>query len=106
MKPSNSPASASLQVSTSSELSLDVSTATTLVNVPVTVLEGIWIKAKRLTETAGALAPAPGELPEAKMVLSYSGKPPHLVIPKKNGDSAAIKNGDSAAILVVLTGSQ
>ena len=44
LKPSNSPASASLQVSTSSELFLDVSTATTLVNVPVIVLEGIWIK--------------------------------------------------------------
>ena len=97
-KPSNPTASASLQLSglfnedgsmqitTSSELSVDVSTAATLVNIPITCLEGIWIKAKRLMETDGAIVPAPGQLPEARMVLSYSGKPPHMVTPKKNGD--------------------
>ena len=98
-KPSNSPAPSSLQLSssfngdnaavqmsTSSELSVDVNTATTLVNIPITCLEGIWIKAKKLMETDGAIAPAPGQLPEARMVLSYSGKPPHMVTPKKNGN--------------------
>ena len=95
-KPSNSPASTSLQlsspdnaavqISVSSELSVDVSTAATLVNIPITCLEGIWIKARKLIETDGAIAPAPGQLPEARMVLSYSGKPPHMVTPKKNGD--------------------
>ena len=42
--------------------------------------------AKKLMETDGAIAPAPGQLPEARMVLSYSGKPPHMVTPKRNGD--------------------
>ena len=76
----------SMQITTSSELSVDVSTAATLVNIPITCLEGIWIKAKKLMETDGAIVPAPGQLPEARMVLSYSGKPPHMVTPKKNGD--------------------
>ena len=96
-KPQNSAASTSpvlscpledgtVQISTSSELSTDVSTAATLVNIPITCLEGIWIKAKKLMETNGAIVPAPGQPPEARMVLSYSGKPPHLVTPKKSGD--------------------
>ena len=98
-KPSNSPAPTSLQLSspfngdnaavhmsTSSELSVHVNTAVTLVNIPITCLEGIWIKAKKLMETDGAIAPAPGQLPEARMVLSYSGKPPHMVTPKRMGD--------------------
>ena len=82
--------------STSSELSVDVCTASALVNVPITCLEGIWIKAKKLMETDGALVPAPGQLPEARMVLSYSGKPPHMFTPKKMENSVAIQ--------VVLTG--
>ena len=78
---SNSP----MQISTST-LSVDVSIAATLVNIPITCLEGIWVKAKRLMETNGAIAPAPGQPSEARMVLSYSGKTPHMVTPKKNGD--------------------
>ena len=49
-------------------------------------LEGILIKAKQLLSMKGALAFAPGQSLEARMVLSYSGKPPHMVTPKKNGD--------------------
>ena len=37
-------------------------------------------------ETGGAIAPAPGQPSEARMVLSYSGKTPHMVTPKKIGD--------------------
>lgn len=96
-KPSNPAESTSLQLSSHSNkdssvqistsgLSVDVSTAATLVNIPITCLEGIWIKAKKLMETDGAIAPAPGQLPEARMVLSYSGKTPHMVTPKENGD--------------------
>jgi hypothetical protein len=82
---SHSNEDSSVQISTSS-LSVDVSTAATLVNIPISCLEGMWIKAKRLMETDGAIAPAPGQPSEARMVLSYSGKTPHMVTPKKNGD--------------------
>ena len=71
------------QVSTSTHC-VDVSTAATLVNIPLTCLEGIWVKVKRLMETDRAIAPAPGQPSEARMVLSYSGKTPHMVTPKKN----------------------
>ena len=43
-------------------------------------------KGQKLMETDGAIVPAPGQPPEARMVLSYNGKPPHLVTPKKSGD--------------------
>ena len=80
---SHSNKDSSVEISPSG-LSVDISTAATLVNVPIACLEGIWIKAKRLLETNGAIAPAPGQLREARMVLSYSGKAPHIVTPKKN----------------------
>ena len=76
----------SVEVSPSG-LSVDVSRAATLVNVPIACLEGIIMdKSKKFLETDGAIAPAPGQLPEARMVLSYSRKAPHMVTPKKNGD--------------------
>ena len=77
---------AALQISASSELSVDISTASSLVSIPQKCLEGIWIKARQLLHTDGAIVAAPGQLPEARMVLSYSGKPPHMVTPQKNGD--------------------
>ena len=83
---SNSP----MQISTST-LSVDVSIAATLVNIPITCLEGIWVKAKRLMETDGAIAPALGQPSEARMVLSYSGKTPHMVTPKKMETSVEIQ---------------
>ena len=35
--------------------------------------------------TDGAIVPAPGQKPEARMVLSYSGKVPHMVSYNKTG---------------------
>ena len=69
----------------SSALSVDVHTAAVKLNTPLTCLEGIWEKAKQLITTEGAIAPAPGQDPQARMVLSYSGKAPHMVTPKKGG---------------------
>ena len=46
----------------------------------------IWSKASKLVSDDTAIAPAPGQDSEARMVLSYSGKAPHLVTPKKGGD--------------------
>ena len=69
----------------SSALSIDVHTAAVKLNIPLICLEGIWEKAKQLITTEGAIALAPGQDPQARMVLSYSGKAPHMVTPKKGG---------------------
>ena len=75
--------SAALQISASSELSVDISIASSLVSIPQ---KCIWIKARQLLHTDGAIVVAPRQLPEARMVLSYSGKPPHMVTPPQNVD--------------------
>lgn len=53
------------------------------VRVPQNYLEGIWNKAAELLKTDDAIVPAPGIGADAKFILSYRGKRPHLVIPKK-----------------------
>ena len=68
------------------ELSLDVETAATQLNIPISCLEGIWSKASKLIVTDGALTPALGQSSKARMILSYSGRVPHMVVPKKNGE--------------------
>ena len=60
--------------------------------VPLKCLEGIWEKATQLLNTDGAIVPAPGQKPEAQMVLSYSGKNPHMVSYIKTGDFACDAN--------------
>ena len=50
------------------------------------MLEGIWTKASELISTNDAIVPAPGQDLGARMVLSYSGKVPHMVTPKKGGE--------------------
>ena len=67
------------------ELSVSVNEAGKGMNIPITCLEGIWRKAAELLRTDSAMVTAPGQCDEARMVLSYSGKPPHLVIPGKGG---------------------
>lgn len=54
-------------------------------NVPIACIEAIWHKAAELLQTDSAMVPAPGQSPDARMVLSYSGKQPHLVVPSKKG---------------------
>lgn len=75
-----------------SDLSVDLEKAAELVDIPSTCLEGIWAKASKLLCDTSAIAPAPGQDKAARMVLSYSGKVPHLVIPKKGGKYACDSN--------------
>jgi len=69
----------------SKTLSVDVDSAVSAVNIPLTCLEGMWLKAAELLHKEHAIVPAPGQSPEAKMVLSYSDKSPHMVTPTKGG---------------------
>ena len=73
-------------------LSVDVDSAIKAVNLPATCLEGMWSKAADLLHKEHAIAPAPGHSPEAKMVLSYSGKSPHMVTPVKGGGFSCDSN--------------
>ena len=86
------PSSPSQMVVVAHELSLDVETAATQLNIPISCLEGIWSKASKLIVTDGALTPAPGQSSKARMVLSYSGRVPHMVVPKKNGEYSCDSN--------------
>ena len=81
-----SSASESRQTCVAPSLSVNLESAAEQVRVPFKCLEGIWAKASRLLSDDIAIAAAPGQDPEARMVLSYSGKMPHLVTPKKGGD--------------------
>ena len=69
-----------------SDLSVAVQNAAAQVNIPSPILQGIWAKARTLLSTDGAIAAAPGQSPEARMVLSYSRKVPHMVTPRKGSD--------------------
>ena len=60
--------------------------------MPFSCLEGVWTKASQLIRTTNAIVPAPGQDPEARMVLSYSGKAPHMVLPKKGGEFCCDSN--------------
>ena len=51
-------------------LSVDLESAAQQVRIPLKCLEGIWAKASHLLSTDSAIAPAPGQDPEARMVLS------------------------------------
>ena len=53
------------------------------VTIPLACLRGIWKKATELLSTAGSTVPAPGHCAETRLVLSRSGKRPHLVLPCK-----------------------
>lgn len=68
------------------DMPVDASSAAEQLNIPQNCLEGIWNKAKQLIQTEGAIVSAPGQPPEARMVMSYGGKTPHMVVPKKGGD--------------------
>ena len=56
-----------------------------MVNEPLTCLRRIWGKARKLINTTNVIPPAPGQEPVARMVLSYNGNVPHIVVLKKNG---------------------
>ena len=65
-------------------LSVDVHELASEVTIPLTCLQGIWTKATELLSTAGSMVPAPGCDSGARLVLSRSGKHPHLVLPCKS----------------------
>ena len=65
--------------------SVDVLSAAEGMNVPLTCMESVWRKAGELLQDSDAMVAAPGQSPEARMVLSYAGKAPHLVTPVKGG---------------------
>jgi len=67
-------------------LSVSCEDAAKYVSIPLKRLEGIWGKATQLLSSDGAIAPAPGQNSEARMVLSYSGKATHLVVSSKTGN--------------------
>ena len=72
-------------------LSMSVEDASEQVNIPLNCLEGVWAKANELVNTSNAIVPAPGQDPEARMVLSYSGKLPiWLHQPKEDSHATQI----------------
>ena len=50
---------------------------------PAEAISGIAKKAAEILQTDGAIVSAPDQPPDAKMVISRSGKHPHLVLPMK-----------------------
>ena len=55
----------------------------------------LWMeykKANELLQITGSIVPAPGHCASSYMVLSRSGKRPHLVIPKKDGGMSCDKD--------------
>ena len=66
-------------------LAVDVHEVASEVTIPLACIQGIWTKATKLLSTAGSTVPAPGHCTEARLVLSRSGKRPHLVLPCKAG---------------------
>lgn len=77
-----------------SSLTVDVKAVADSVRIPLNCLEGIWSKASELLKTPDAIVSAPGVGVDAKFVLSYSGKKPHLVIPKRGGTKGRIVLGN------------
>ena len=64
-------------------LSVDVNTVADGVQVPQNSLEVVCSKAAELLQTEGAIVSASGVGDGAKFVLSYRGRNPHLVVPRK-----------------------
>ena len=68
----------------SCDISVDVSQLDS-VTTPMEVLVAIWNKASELLHESNAVMLAPGCADTARMVKSYSGTRPHLVVRKKGG---------------------
>ena len=66
-------------------LSTELQCLSTPLNLPHSALEAISQKASELLRTEGAIVHAPGHPSDSCMVLSRSGKRPHLVTPRRNG---------------------
>lgn len=79
------PPCSSQSVKSSKTLSVDVNRVAAKVSVPLECLVGIWQKAEELLQSPSDMSPAPGQPENARMVISRSGKRPHLVLPSKSG---------------------
>ena len=66
-----------------SDVGMPVEEAIELLNIPAPCLEGIWQKAGMILSSSSNVASAPGQPMSARMVVSSSGKRPHLVSPCK-----------------------
>lgn len=62
------------------------------VGLPISAVDAIGKKAIDILKTADGIVPAPGHGKDSRMVLSRSGKMPHLVSIKKNGGMACDKD--------------
>lgn len=62
-------------------LPIDFETVAASVTIPLPVLRGIWQKAEGLLSLPENISLAPGHPAKARMVVSHSGKRPHLVVP-------------------------
>lgn len=67
------------------ELSVDVNSFAQHTNIPLPCLKGIWSKAEILLNSPTSTSPAPGCSKQSRMVKSYGGKRPHMVVPGKGG---------------------
>jgi len=64
-------------------LSAKLSVLSSKLGLPTAAIERIAKKAADILQTEGAIVSAPGQPVAARMVVSHSGKRPHLVLPKK-----------------------
>ena len=69
-------------------LSVDILCLAPCLGLPVASIQALTSKANKLLQTEGAITTAPGQSADARMVLSYTAKRPHLVTPKVNGGFA------------------
>ena len=81
--PAHDPATSA--ASRTPQMSVDVNTVAASVSVPLDCLKGIWQKAEELLQSPNGMSSAPGQPEQARMVLSRSGKRPHIVLPCKGG---------------------
>ena len=83
--PSNSVANSSNDKSDKRELPVDVNSFAQHTSIPLPCLKGIWSKAETLLNSPTAMSSAPGCSKQSRMVKSYGGKRPHMVVPGKGG---------------------
>lgn len=76
-------------------LSVNVESAAKGLSIPLTCIQGVWKKAAELLHKPNSMVTAPGQCAEARMVLSYSGKVPHMVVPSKGGGYSCDSNWKS-----------
>ena len=74
------------------KLSMDAETLAKSSNLPIACVEGILNKASELLHKENAIVPAPGQSSEARMVLSFSSKMPHMVVPTKGSGFSCDNN--------------